>query len=91
LTPNGTAINITSGVTETGHHLYQIIPTVGGIVNTGHYFVVGSNTTVLQLSATKGGPAINISSTSRETGQHLVTTIPASGNAVFILNISRLT
>jgi hypothetical protein len=91
LTPNGTAINITSGVTETGHHLYQIIPTVGGITNTGHYFVVGANTTALQLSATRGGPAINISSTSRETGQHLVTTIPASGNAVFILNISRLT
>lgn len=91
LTANGAAINITSGVTETGHNLYQILPTVGGLANNGKYFVVGANSSALQLSTTAGGPAINITSSSRETGHHLVQSVPASGNVVFIFNISRLT
>jgi hypothetical protein len=91
LTANGAAINITSGATETGHSLYQILPTVGGLANNGKYFVVGANSSALQLSTAAGGPAINITSSSRETGHHLVQSVPASGNAVFIFNISRLT
>jgi hypothetical protein len=90
-TLNGSAINITSGASESGHYLYQIIPAVGGIANNGKYFVTSANSSSLQLSTTEGGPPINITSTSREDGQHLVQSVPASGNAIFLFNISRLT
>jgi hypothetical protein len=89
-TANGSPINIVSGISETGHNLYQILPTVGGLANNSRYFVISANTTTLQLSSSRNGPAINISSTSRESIQYLRTVVPASGNSVFILNISRL-
>jgi hypothetical protein len=90
-TVNGPAINIASGVTETGHNLYQLLPPIGGLANNSKYYVINSNTSTFQLSASPGGPAINITSVSIETGHHFATAVPASGNSVFILNISRLT
>lgn len=71
--------------TETGN------TAIGGLANNGKYFVVSANTSALQLSTARGGAAINITSKNTETGHHLVQSVPASGNAVFLLNISRLT
>lgn len=64
---------------------------IGGLANNGKYFIISTNTSALQLSASQGGAAINITSKYTETGHHLVQSVPASGNAVFIFNISRLT
>jgi hypothetical protein len=90
-TVSGSPINIASGFTETGHNLYQLLPSIGGLANNSKYYVINSNTSTFQLSTSLGGPAINITSTSIETGHHFATLVPASGNTVFILNISRLT
>jgi hypothetical protein len=90
-TVSGSPINIASGFTETGHNLYQLLPSIGGLANNSKYYVINSNTTTFQLSISPGGPAINITSVSIETGHHFATAVPASGNSVFILNISRLT
>jgi hypothetical protein len=90
ITASGSPINIASGSAETGHKLYQILPTIGGVANNSRYFVINANTTTLQLSQSREGPAINISSVSRQSGHHLFTVVPASGNSTFTLNISRL-
>jgi hypothetical protein len=44
---------------------------VSGLSNAAYYYVVGANTTALQLSATYGGSAINITAGSSETGHTL--------------------
>jgi hypothetical protein len=89
-TVSGSPINIASGFTETGHNLYQLLPSIGGLANNSKYYVINANTSTFQLSTSPGGPTINITSTSIETGHHFATLVPASGNTVFILNISRL-
>lgn len=44
---------------------------VSGLSNAAYYYVVGANTTALQLSTTYGGSAINITAGSSETGHTL--------------------
>lgn len=75
---NGTTEYITTTAAHglsTGDYVQYLVAAgntaVSGLSNAAYYFVVGANTTALQLATTYGGSAINITAGSSETGHTL--------------------
>jgi len=88
------AINITAGLSESGHTLthnhllvnnnivtYSVTPgntVIAGLTNNASYYVINANTTQIQLASTANGAAIAVTSGVSEAGHYLTSILPVA-------------